>query len=133
MAKTRQSSSSDYFMGVLAWLVPGAGHFYLGMPKRGTIIFFTICGTFMLGLVLGGIDLVDPHLETPWFCAQVLAGVPAVIAVLLQNPDVPPGVGRGMDLGQLYTGVAGLLNLLCVVDALMKSHKNGRKSGEVKV
>lgn len=128
MAKTRQSSSGDYFMGVLAWLVPGVGHFYLGMPKRGMIIFFTICATFMLGLVLGGIDLVDPHLETTWFCAQVLAGLPAVIAVLLQNPDVPPGVGRGMDLGQLYTGVAGLLNLLCVVDALMKSHRNGRKA-----
>jgi hypothetical protein len=129
MAKTRQSSGSDYFMGVLAWLVPGAGHFYLGMPKRGVIIFVTICVTFMLGLVLGGIDMVEPRLETPWFCAQVLAGVPAVVVALMQNPNVPPGVGRGMNLGQLYTGVAGLLNLLCVVDALMKSHNmRGRKA-----
>jgi hypothetical protein len=129
MAETRQNGAGDYLMGVLAWLVPGAGHFYLGMPKRGAIIFVTICATFMLGLVVGGIDLIDPHLERPWFCAQILTGVPAVVAAFLQDPDVLPGVGRGMDLGQLYTGVAGLLNLLCVVDALMKSHNvRGRKA-----
>lgn len=127
MRHTRPGDTMGYFMGVLAWLVPGVGHFYLGMRRQGIIIAVTIWCTFFLGLLLGGIDLIDPHLQTPWFCAQILAGLPAVIAVFLQNPDVAAGFGKGVDLGQLYTGVAGLLNLLCVVDALMKSHEGVRQ------
>ena len=129
MEQKRPRGADDavgYLMGSLAWLVPGVGHFYLGMRLQGTIIFLTICVTFALGLTLGGLEVIDPHQETPWFRAQILAGLPAVLAVLTQNPDVSVQLGHGVDLGQLYTGVAGLLNLLCVVDALMRCHEGVR-------
>ena len=129
MASKRSQNNANlaYSAGVLAWLVPGAGHWCLGRRPQALIIFVTICATFALGIHLAGIEMVDPHGSTAWFCAQMLAGVPALVAVLLQNPDVPAEFGRGVDLGQVYAGVAGLLNLLCVLDALMKTHQAAPK------
>ena len=66
--------------------------------------------------------MVGPQFSQPWFIAQVMAGLPAIISVVLQDPSLPAGSGKGIDLGQVYTGVAGLLNLLCVVDTLMRAH-----------
>ena len=38
----------------LAWLVPGAGHFYLGRRRRGVLFFAVVLATFSLGLVMQG-------------------------------------------------------------------------------
>ena len=107
-------------VGFLAWLVPGAGHWYLGQRVRGGIICVSICVTFVLGVLLGGVEMIDPKNATAWFCAQLLTGLPGVIGTLAQNPGIEMGYGRGVDLGQVYAGVAGLLNLFCVIDVLMR-------------
>jgi len=57
-----------------------------------------------------------------WFLGYMLAGIPGIISYLLQNPQIHPGLGRGFDIGQVYAGVAGLLNLLCILDVLMRCH-----------
>ena len=107
-------------VGMLAWLVPGAGHWYLGMRGRGVVIFVAICTMFVLGLALGGLEVVDPENSKPWFVAQIVSGLPAIISTLMQKPQMAAGYGRGVDLGQVYAGVAGLLNLLCLLDALAR-------------
>ncbi len=108
----------------LGWLVPGAGHWLLGQKRRGTIVMMTILATFTLGLVLGGIEMVSPKAHTAWFCAQILTGLPGAAAGLLQKYyEGPPGYGRGLDLGQVYTGVAGLLNVIVILDAVMRGLK----------
>jgi hypothetical protein len=109
---------NPYLVGVLAWLIPGAGHWFLGRRRQAVIMGVSIVATFVLGVLLGGIEMIGPQASVPWFLAQILTGIPAIIGVVLQNPNLPPGVGRGVDLGQVYSGVAGLLNLLCVLDAL---------------
>jgi len=127
--KTKQSGGqtekASYLVGILAWLVPGAGHWYLGRRDRAAIIFAAVCATFLLGVLLGGVEVVDPGYSAAWFCAQVLAGLPALISVAAQHPGLSPGYGRGVDIGQIYAGVAGLLNLLCIVDVLMPSREAG--------
>lgn len=110
-----------YIAGILAWLVPGAGHIYLGQRKRGLLLCAGICLTFFLGLLLGGVEMVDVKYSKPWFMAQILAGAPCIITALIQNAHMPPGLGRGIELGQVYTGVAGMMNLLAVIDALLRS------------
>jgi len=112
-----------YFVGILAWLIPGAGHWLLGLRRRGVIIFVTICATFLLGVTLGSIEMIDPYYAKAWYCAQVQCGLPAIIVTMLQNPGIPISqiYGRGVDIGQVYAGVAGLLNLLCVMDALFRN------------
>ena len=42
------------FAGILAWLLPGAGHWYQGRRTKAVIFFFCIMGTFTYGLWLGG-------------------------------------------------------------------------------
>jgi len=39
---------------VLAWLLPGAGHFYLGKRRRAAVFFSVVLATFLLGILNGG-------------------------------------------------------------------------------
>ena len=120
----KPAEKAIYLVGILAWLIPGAGHWLLGLRSRAIIIFATICLTLICGVMLGSIEMIDPHGAKAWFCAQVQAGLPAIIATILQDPSVTISqvYGRGVDIGQVYAGVAGLLNLLCILDALMRCH-----------
>lgn len=119
-----RSETQLYFVGALAWLIPGAGHWILGARGRAVAIFVGVVGTFVLGLAMGSVELIDPAHARAWFAAQILNGVPAIMATLLQGKAV--GVAdiscRAVDWGQLYTGMAGLLNLLCIVDSLYRAH-----------
>jgi len=65
---------------LLAWLVPGAGHVYMGRLARGIIIFVTIAATFWAGVALGGVMTVDHHYERWWFVAQMCSGAHGVVA-----------------------------------------------------
>lgn len=111
----------NYFAIVLGWLFPGAGHWYLGERKRGVVICIAIMAAFILGIMLGGVRMVRPQTSTLWFLAQSFAGLPTGLVYLLQNAQQPSGVGRGLEWGQVYTGVAGLLNFLAVLDVIMRS------------
>ncbi len=83
-----------FIAGVLAWLIPGLGHFYQGRIVKGTIFMVCILGTFIYGLYLGGSDQVgwgravyfsfrpnDYRLQ--WLC-QIGIGLPTVPMTLLQ-------------------------------------------------
>lgn len=64
---------------VLAWLVPGAGHAYLGRTKRGLIIFVTIGATFWAGVAMGGVMTSDARYEPWWFSAESLTGIHGLV------------------------------------------------------
>ncbi len=121
-------------IGVLAWLVPGAGHFAIGERKRGVIIFVAIFLTFLIGLYVGSVGVVDPVTAKPWYIAQVMNS-PTVfllgdhvadahrLAEIEHEPDLAyPVYGRAGEIGQIYTSIAGLLNLLCIVNAIYVAH-----------
>ncbi|MEN6450869.1 MAG: DUF6677 family protein [Thermoguttaceae bacterium] len=40
--------------GLLAWLVPGLGHWYQGRREKAVLYFVAIMGLFLFGLILGG-------------------------------------------------------------------------------
>lgn len=47
---------------VLAWLLPGLGHLYLGKKGRGVAFFLVVLATFAFGLASGGTSsLIDPQ------------------------------------------------------------------------
>lgn len=60
---------------VLAWLVPGLGHIYLGRKLRGIIIFLAIGATFWASVGIGGVMTVDYQNERWWFAAEMLTGI----------------------------------------------------------
>lgn len=64
---------------VLAWLIPGAGHVYVGRPMRGVIIFVVITATFWAGITMGGVMTVDSRTQRWWFMADIGTGVHGLI------------------------------------------------------
>ncbi|MFA6186592.1 MAG: DUF6677 family protein [Phycisphaerae bacterium] len=105
-------------VGVAGWWIPGAGHWIIGRPKRAAMIFFSIVSAFVLGIWLGSIAVI----ETPWFWAQILNS--PVVAYLAHVSKVFGLVsyGKPREIGEIYTGIAGMLNLLCIVNAVYLAH-----------
>jgi hypothetical protein len=125
-------------VAVIAWVIPGAGHFFIKEKKRAIIIFVTITATFALGLFIGSIAIIDPVGAWPWYVGQMLTspGV-ALIGQAAQNATQldPDGqlvklvsYGKPHDFGQIYTAIAGAMNLLAILSAVFMAH-SGR--GEI--
>lgn len=115
--------------GLLAWLIPGLGHIYLGHRARGLVCLVTITATFWTGVAIGGVHAtVDPHQRKLWFVAQLCTAGNTLSGYALNRATVPGPAGKdpavvvahwaSADVGVHYTGVAGLLNLLVILDAI---------------
>ena len=157
MSEWKKQSEPNWFLaGLLAWLIPGAGHFYVGRRIRGVVLFVAVTATFWAGMAIGGTMTVDSHYERWWFLAQSLTGVNGLAGWAMQNrvynklaedgmgnagptSDGRPGqtqmlidrelrnrpggsivlAGPSGDVARAYSGIAGMLNLLCIFDAIM--------------
>ncbi len=109
-------------VGLLAWLVPGAGHLMLGKKTHAIVIFVTIVVTLCIGLYIGSIGVINPVGAKPWYVAQVMnTPVVAALGQLTRGGDYPV-YGRPNEIGQIYTSITGLLNLLCIVNAVYLAH-----------
>lgn len=122
-ASSPPRTGSPYLITLFAWLVPGAGHFWLGKKGRGAIIFVTVLLSFVLGLLMrgplfhpGGADLLSRLIQFGGFIGDVASGLLYFIAVWLgySQPDV---AGHTPDYGSKFLVAAGLLNILAMVDA----------------
>lgn len=104
----------------LGWLLPGAGHWYLGQRSRGLVLAGALIGCFGAGVLLGGRSTVSrSHPE--FLVLQWGAGLPAAAAWAggeAEPADLP--VGR-RELAVLYTLVPALLNLVCALDAAARA------------
>lgn len=109
-------------VGLLGWFLPGAGHLLLKEGKRALIIFATITLTFCVGLYVGSIGVIDPVGAKAWYVAQIMnSPLVAVLGHLTAGGGFPV-YGRPNEIGQIYTGVTGLLNLLCIINAVYLAH-----------
>ena len=108
---------------LLAWLVPGGGHFLLKRPARGAILGASVAIVFLLGLMMRGTlfqpeggDLLTMVIYYGGFIGDLLAGILYFLTVWLgySQPDMP---GHVHDYGTKFLVAAGLLNLLAIVDA----------------
>jgi len=133
---------------VLAWMVPGLGHFYQGRMAKGVLYLVSILSLFLMGLAMGDWQIVywrwvNPISNTETFCfnylGQFWAGLVALPALIqgslewkglepiswlyMARPDANtinglyPAKGKFVEIGTLYTTVAGLLNILAMYDA----------------
>ena len=102
-----------------AWAVPGAGHLWLGRRSKGLVFLIALPLMFAMGLALHG--RLFPFDVSEWLVclaavADVGIGLPYFIAKAL-------GYGGGdvravtYEYGNAFLIVAGLLNLLVVIDA----------------
>jgi hypothetical protein len=107
--------------GLLAGVWPGLGQIYLGRRGKGLVLMGAILALFGLGLAMNSRLELYPGLEDPlatlFSFAQMCVGAPYVLARFL-------GFEAGMvtspsyEYGNTFTAVAGLLNVLVLLDAL---------------
>ncbi len=116
---------------ILGWLVPGLGHWSLGHRKRACYIAAGIIFLYLTGLLVGGLSVIDRQGDFWWFCGQVFVGPPTLlIQYWMQNHPTPddltntttlfatPSFARVNEVGMLYTTLAGMLNLVAILDAV---------------
>lgn len=102
-----------------AWLVPGLGHLLLGRWRKGLVYFLSVgtlavAGVMMRGNIFlpGGQDIFDRL----GFFAELGSGIFYFLAHTI-NPaggDISRAAG---DYGTRLFATAGVLNLLCVLEA----------------
>lgn len=127
MEPMARSTSNTYLICVAAWVVPGAGHLWLGRTQKGLTFLVALPLMFAIGLWLEG-RLFPFELGQPLVALAAIAdigiGVPYLVA---QAMGVGAGrvIAQSFEYGNAYLIVAGLLNMLVVLDAfdVAEGHK----------
>jgi len=112
----------------------------LGQRTRGLIVGTTIICLWISGLLLGGISVIDQRRNPAWFLGQALIAPSLAVNYyhhrleqryrVTRGPQPPqagepepvyePAYGRMAEIGTLYTTLAGLLNLLLIIDVIYR-------------
>ncbi|MEQ1572915.1 MAG: DUF6677 family protein [Vicinamibacterales bacterium] len=118
-ADRAQSPAFTYLICAAAWLVPGGGHLWLGRLQKGLTFLIVLPLMFAVGLWLEGrvfpFEFSQPLVALAAF-ANLGIGLPYFLAKGL-------GIGAGdviaitYEYGNAFLIVAGLLNMLVVIDA----------------
>ena len=113
------STSRSWTAAVLAWLIPGAGHLYLGKWGRAAIFFGLVLVSMALGLLLEG-KLFVVVSEQPLSRLGTLAsmGMGPLYFVLRYGVEYQGDIHAATyEYGGAFLLTAGLMNLLLVLDA----------------
>ena len=116
-----EPSTNKYLIAALAWAIPGAGHLMLRRRQKGFTFLVVLTMMFATGLWLEGrifplgFDVYQPLVGLAAI-ADLGIGLPYFIAKFMGH-----GAGRVVaityEYGNAFVIVAGLLNLLVVLDA----------------
>jgi len=109
-------------VGLLGWAVPGAGHFAINKRKHAFIIFFSIVITFIIGLYIGSVSVIDSAGSRFWYAAQIMNSPAVALLGHISSVSKHDVYARPGEIGQIYTSITGLLNLLCIVNAVYWAH-----------
>lgn len=101
-----------------SWAVPGAGHLWLGRRTKGLIFLVALPVMFSIGLAIHG-RLFPFDLSDPLVCLEAVADLGIGFTYFIARAL---GYGAGdvravtYEYGNAFLVVAGLLNLLVVID-----------------
>ncbi|MGH9255218.1 MAG: DUF6677 family protein [Vicinamibacterales bacterium] len=114
-----RSTAGTYMVCAAAWALPGAGHLWLGRRQKGLVFLVTLPLMFLLGLWLEGrlfpFELTQPLVALAAF-ADIGLGVPYLMATAMGAGDGRV-IAQTFEYGNAFLIVAGLLNMLVVLDA----------------
>lgn len=138
--------------GLLTWILPGAGHFVLGHRGLAVVFFLAISIPYWTGLYVGGIkNCVNPWSNRWLFLAEMGTGgyTTGCFLINVSVGDLDPrkladpkylntvtdadrqrylkymSYYPESDVAQIYLAAAGLLNVLAILDALMRAQTGG--------
>ncbi len=120
------SGARDYLAIALGWLIPGAGHWLIGQRGRAVVFAIAIHLLFLGGVLLGGVRVLNRPRQPVWDYSQFMAGWPMLVGNAVKNdvfkPQAKHPVGFApliQDVATAYCGLAGMLNLLVLVDLFL--------------
>lgn len=136
MASVVDNSLRTVQAGILSWVLPGAGHFFLGQRAIALVLFLAVSLPYWTGVAIGGVmNSVNPRVNKWLFAAEMLAGgytttcFVASSTLQRQTASMPIeerfrryiAIYPGSDVAQIYLATAGLLNLLVILDAMSRA------------
>lgn len=116
---------NSFFIGLLSWIFPGAGHLFQKKYVRGAVISAAIWIMFIIGVISGGAyypgfsfnDGALLYLLN--FFAKLGNGLGFIVANVLSLSSDPQVAARAtFEYGGRFLETAGLLNYLAVLDAV---------------
>lgn len=150
MTDDAQERPFNISAAILAWILPGLGHMKVGETARGRMILLGVGGLFLLGVLVGGVDCVDRREDGMWFIAQAGTGglafatdyantallksgkVGELLPLAVQSGTIMvssfKGAGPSNEIGTLLCGLAGMMNVIAVLDVLHRSRRNPDES-----
>lgn len=108
---------------LVAWIIPGGGHFILKKRGRGALILASVTLMFVFGLFMRGMmftpekgDILTTLINYGGFVSDLASGALYFAASMFgyAQGDLP---GAVHDYGTKFLVTAGLLNILAMVDA----------------
>ncbi len=121
-ASAANDTSRSVAAVVLAWVWPGLGHLLLRRRGKGLLLMGALLALFVLGVAMeSGLQLhtgLDDPLAVLFSLAQMGIGAPYLLARLMGYGLDPTLVkAPSFEYGNTFTAVAGLLNILVMLDA----------------
>jgi hypothetical protein len=104
---------------VAGWLLPGGGHFLLGRKGRGALLMGAIALLFVFGMLNQG-RFFEPArgnwIDSAGFLGNLCAGL-FYFGAKLAGYAAPITGSPHSDYGSKFLLIAGLLNVLAILDA----------------
>jgi hypothetical protein len=105
-------------VGLAGWVVPGGGHLMVGRKDKAAVIFAGVVLAFAIGVYIGSVGVVNPVAEVLWYIPQMMVSPAVKLLGMITVKNGIESFGKPNEIGQIYTSMAGMLNLLCVVNAV---------------
>ncbi len=118
-AAEHSATTNPFLIVAAAWAVPGLGHLLLGRWRKGVVFVVALPLMFLVGLLLQG-RLFPFQPSDPLVALEAIADISVGLVYFLASPF---GYGAGRvtavtyEYGNAFLIVAGLLNLLVILDA----------------
>jgi hypothetical protein len=118
-----QQEEEVFFPTLLAWFVPGAGHWVLGMRRRAVLYFISVIGMFLVGSAFGNFTIVSFRYHPYSFLLHLCTGAISIIMTLITNAmENTANPTRWGDIGLTMTWIAAALNVLLIADVLDRAN-----------
>lgn len=124
--------NNPILIGILSWIMPGAGYFLIGRPKRGLIVGCAIWIMFIIAIISGGAFYPGftfnegQLLYLLHIFATLGNGLGYLITSFLNtNPPSDAAAVATFEYGGRFLEAAGLLNFLAIIDVF--DLNSGRK------